>query len=148
MSRYVTKAHGLTIASGNTFFFNDGLELREFNAMITFEPYDFGDDVPFSMAHAQILTPAMQLCWQPAAVPFPTTAGFDEWRVYHVPTGWFRRFLDEQCPGWATRPPRPGISSEYTIFLEKRQHALDIAARVAELLGSIPTAVGPRRKAA
>jgi hypothetical protein len=147
MSRNVTKPHGLTITSGNTYHFMEGLELRNFKSMLRFEPYDFGDDVPYSMLHAQILTPAMQLCWREIAIPFPTTAGFDEWRYYRQPAEWFRRYLDETAPGWAVRPPRPGISSECVIFLAKRQHALAICARVAELLGEIPSAVGPKLKA-
>lgn len=142
MTRYVNKPHGLTIASGNVFFFGHGEALREFPAMIRFNAYDLGENVPFSSINGLLQTPAIQICWFQEEVPLPVTGSRgSDYAYYWRPRRWFRTWLDKHAPGWAVRPVEARGSGEKLIFLQKRQHAVAIANLVQEHLGPIPSRV-------
>lgn len=145
MSRYTLKPHGLRIGSDNLFHLFEGEVILDFNAILTFEGFRFGDATPFSTAHVKVLTPAIQLCWETVRLPFPVTEGFDKWRTHFRPQPWFHRWLDENAPGWAISQPKADMPSDRTIFLQKRSHALAIADLVAKYLGAIPSDVGLKR---
>lgn len=109
MGKYVTKKHGIMIGYQRDGFglIQDG-KVEPFSCIISFDHYDYVD------YFSTIKTPAQQMFWV---------------TNYRLETpelkSWAQRWLDKECPGWAIRVDGSN-PIDYTIFLQKRSHAIKI----------------------
>jgi hypothetical protein len=138
MTKYVTKPHGLKIASDNIFFLTDsaGILQDTFKSTLTFSPYD---PQSFSYRAQDLRTPAHQLCWDVTHYPMPAIGLLIGEAAHHTPQPWLHSFMDKNCPGWAIRPIefREHLTQKVTIFFTARKHALLVCDIICEQLEGI-----------
>lgn len=126
MSKYKTHQHGLTFCSQNWFSHTTKSgELLSFPCMLVFEHYYFQWANPINCF---IDTPAIQLCWEQEIVDGDELLPY--YRLNH-PRPWFKKFLDEQCPGWSYRNwAADNGTHDRTLFLQKYGDMMKIKRRV------------------
>jgi hypothetical protein len=123
MSRLTQKPYGLDIHWSNTFYFYDAFdEVHNFPAVLTFNKFKFKSPTTRTV---NILTPALQLCWDIIQVPVLSMDNFTRTFRHYVPKQWFENWLNENCPGWSMQPFIPFYDdTEFSLFFARKKDAV------------------------
>lgn len=138
MSRYVDKKHGVTIGSGNVFFYRDeNDDFHDFNAILSLRRFKLDR---YTSNNVHIRTPAEQLLWRfwseqrDKEFEGHTLTNF----VNLVEPSWAARtWCDKNAPGWGCRPPIDHDPSP-SFFFKRRKDALAMSKWIDETLKGCP----------
>lgn len=137
MSNYARHKHGLTIGSGNNFFYRDeNDEYRDFPAVVSLDPYYFDRHTTL---HVGIRTPAEQLIFYEDGIEEPKEYKGEKWvekRTMYRLKSWWVNWLDQNCPGWGY-PPMKNADRVPTLFFARRKDALTFVRYIEQTLAGM-----------
>lgn len=126
MTRYVDKKHGLTIGSGNVFFFRNeqGIIADDWKAIVWAQSYDF---TQLNSVNLRCLTPPQQIMWVINSDGETKLSGTAVW--------WLEHNVSPVGDKWSTRPKPENM--EDVIFFRRRTDALAFVTWIEKMLEGI-----------
>ena len=135
MTRYVQKKHGLSIASDNTFYYNDvnGVFHDDFTSMV----YTRGYKAVTPWGAPRLNTPAQQLMYSPSVISVPKTlpdgTAYDDEQHGFVLSRIVINWCNHNTPGWGHRG-HSSRSDLSPLFFRRRKDSLAFVNWIESLL--------------